>query len=190
MSRSLSRTLALATALALISAFALADTAMAQQGTTSTAAGPSESFGLRGFGARLGVVDPEQASTTLTWGFHLNCGEIVPNLRLTPLFEYWSVGVGNADQSDMLLAANLDYSFPLAGPKVTPYAGAGLGYHWLKWSQTNSDYTNTRLGLHVQGGIRDQVMPNLALFGELRFTFVNDADNWKLLGGFTYNFIY
>jgi opacity protein-like surface antigen len=188
MSRSLSRSLAPAAALALISGLAFAGSAMAQQGTTSTGAGADESFGLRGFGARLGVVDPEQASTTLTWGFHLNLGDAVPNLRVTPLFEYWSVGIDNTDQSDMMLGLNLDYSFPLVGPKVTPYAGAGLGYHMLQWSAT--DYSNTRLGMHVQGGIRDQVMPNLSLFGEARFTFVEDADNWKLLGGFTYNFIY
>jgi opacity protein-like surface antigen len=190
MSRSLSRTLALATALALISAFALAGTAMAQQGTTSTGAATSESFGLRGFGARVGVVDPERASTTLTWGLHMNLGEIVPSLRLTPLLEYWSVGVGDTDQSDLLVALNLDYALPLVGPKVVPYVGGGLGYHHLSTKDASSESSNNRAGFNVQGGLRDQVMPNLSLFGEARFTFVEDADNWKLLGGFTYNFIY
>lgn len=189
MSRSLSRAPALGTALALISFFALAGAAMAQQGTTS-APGTDESFGFRGFGARVGLVDPEGASSTLTFGLHANLGEVVPNLRVTPLLEYWSVGVGGTDVSDLLVATNVDWALPLVGPTVTPYVGGGLGLHRLRWDTPLQDESKSRLGLHVQGGIRDQVMPNLALFGEVRFTFVEDADNWKLLGGFTYNFIY
>jgi opacity protein-like surface antigen len=190
MSRSLSRTLALSFALALVSVLALAGAAAAQQGTTSPGAGTNESFGLRGFGARVGLVDPEAASSTVTYGLHLNLGEIVPSLRITPLLEYWSVGVDERDESDLTLALNLDYAFPLVGPKVTPYAGGGLGYHHLESKRLDDESSNNRVGFHVQGGIRDQVMPNLSLFGEARFTFVEDADNWKLLGGFTYNFIY
>jgi opacity protein-like surface antigen len=188
MRKLVSRASALGVALALVCVFVSAGAALAQSGTTSAA--PDESFGFRGFGARLGLVDPEGASSTITYGLHMNLGEFVPNLRITPLVEYWSVGISGADVSDFVLATNLDYAFPLVGPKVTPYAGGGVGIHWLKFDSPLLDEKDTKLGLHVQGGIRDQVMPNLSLFGELRFTFVEDADNWKLLGGFTYNFIY
>jgi hypothetical protein len=175
-------------ALALALAFLAAPAAHAQR----TAQRPEESFGFRGIGARAGLVDPEGASSTITFGVHADLGEFIPNLRITPLVEYWSVGVSGFDRSDLLLAANVDWEFPLVGPKVTPYAGGGLGVHRLRADRPSpfSDYSNTRLGLHVQGGLRDEVMPNLSLFGELRFTFVEQADNFKLLGGFTYNFIY
>ena len=188
MCRPVSRALALGSALALISILAFTGAAAAQ-GTTTTPT-TDESLGFRGFGARIGLVDPEDASSTITFGLHLDLGEFVPNLRITPLIEYWSAGAGGSDVSDLTIATNLDYSFPLVGPKVTPYAGGGLGIHRIKRDNPVTEYKNTRVGLHVQGGIRDEVMPNLSLFGELRFTFVDETDNWKLLGGFTYNFIY
>jgi hypothetical protein len=191
MSRLVFRALALGSALALISVFALAGAAMAQQGTTSTTSGMDESFGFRGFGARVGIVDPERASSTLTFGLHANMGEFLPNLRITPMLEYWSVGLGGSDLSDLMVGTNIDWGLPLAGQKVIPYAGGGLGLHRIKEEyQTRPDKSVSRLGLHGQLGFRDQVMPNLALFGEARITFVQDTDNWKLLGGFTYNFIY
>jgi hypothetical protein len=33
-------------------------------------------------------------------------------------------------------------------------------------------------------------MPNLGLFGEVKYNFVSDVNQLKLMGGFTYNFIY
>jgi opacity protein-like surface antigen len=188
MSRLASRTTAASAALALVMALSLAPAAHAQSATQH----PEQGFGFRGIGAQAGLVDPEGASSTITFGVHADLGQFIPNLRIMPLVEYWSVGVGGYDRSDLLLGTNVDWEFPLVGPKVLPYAGAGLGLHFLKADQPAPipDVSDTRFGLHVQGGLRDEVMPNLNLFGELRFTFVNDADNFKLLGGFTYNFLY
>jgi len=190
MSRLASRTAAGSAALALLLALSFAPAAHAQ--STTTTHEPDRSFGFRGIGVRAGLVDPEGASSTITYGAHVDLGEFVPNLRITPFAEYWSVGVNNADRSDFLLATNVDWKFPLVGPKVTPYAGAGLGLHFLKanYPAPLADDSKTRFGLHVQGGLVDEVMPNFDIFGELRFTFVDQADNFKLLGGFTYNFIY
>lgn len=190
MSRLASRTAAGSAAIALSLALVFAPAANAQR--TATQPATDQSFGFRGIGARAGLVDPEGASSTITFGVHTDLGQFVPNLRVTPFLEYWSVGVGGTDRSDLLVATNVDWQFPLIGPKVTPYAGGGVGLHFIKKSYAPpiDDYSNTRLGLHVQGGVRDEVWPNLSLFGELRFTFVEEADNFKLLGGFTYNFIY
>lgn len=188
MSRLASRIAAGSAALALSLVLFLPPAAHAQ----STASKADQGFGFRGIGARAGLVDPEGASSTITYGAHVDLGEFVPNLRVTPFVEYWSVGVGGYDRSDLLVATNVDWQFPLVGPKATPYVGGGLGLHFLQADRPApfTDYSNTRLGLHVQGGIRDDVMPNFSLFGELRFTFVDQADNFKLLGGFTYHFIY
>jgi opacity protein-like surface antigen len=52
------------------------------------------------------------------------------------------------------------------------------------------DQDHTKFGFNLQGGIESDVMPNLAIFGELRYNFVSDANQLKILGGFTYRFIY
>jgi opacity protein-like surface antigen len=188
MGRFVSRTAAGSAALALFLVLATTPAAHAQ----STSQRYSDSFGFRGIGASLGLVDPRDASSTIMFGVHTDLGEFIPNLRVMPLLEYWSVGVGGYNRSDLMLGTNVNWEFPLVGPKVTPYAGAGLGFHILKADRPSPypNYSNSRLGLNVQGGLRDEVMPNLSLYGELRFTFVNQTDNFKLLGGFTYNFIY
>ncbi len=154
-------------------------------------------LGFKGIGARIGLVDPEGASSTLDLGFHIDFGELARNVHVSPIVEYWSVGqdVGpyNAQLKDFSLGLDLMFDFPLQDSRITPYAGGGLGLHFLK-SETNvpdvDDDSRTKLGLNAQGGIRTDVMPNLALFGELRYNFVSDANQLKLLGGFTYRFIY
>jgi len=76
---------------------------------------------------------------------------------------------------------------------MIPYLGAGLGLHFLTADVppgTTGLSDDTKLGLHLLGGLRNQVMPNLGLFGEARFSLVDDTDQYKLMGGFTYYFVY
>jgi opacity protein-like surface antigen len=193
------RVVALGIALAAITGLlAMAPQALAQS-TTSTSSRSNENIGLgfKGLGARIGLVDPENASSTVDLGVHIDAGEFARNIRLMPLVEYWSVGqdVGpyNADLKDFSLGADLNLDFPLQDSRVTPYAGGGLGLHWLKSSTSVPnvpDQSDTKLGLSLLGGVRTDAMPNLALFGELRYNFVSDFNQLKILGGFTYRFIY
>jgi len=166
---------------------------------TSTPARSNEDVGLgfKGIGGRIGVVDPEDASTALDLGFHIDFGEIAQNIHIQPLAEYWSVGqdVGpyNADIKDLSFGADVMFDFPLQDSRFTPYAGGGLGLHFLSASSNVPnvpDQDHTKFGLNLQGGIQSDVMPNLAIFGELRYNFVSDANQLKILGGFTYKFIY
>ncbi len=181
------RAAALGAALVFVSALSLASRALAAEPATTESGG----MGLKGIGARIGLVDPEDASSTVAYGLHVDAGEIVPHLHLTPLLENWSAGAGGVDRSDLTIGANIDYDFPLSGASFTPYAGGGLGWHHIKATQTGfPDYTNNRLGVNVQGGVRNRIVPNLSLFGELRLTLVEQTDKFKLMGGFTYNFIY
>lgn len=175
---------------------AFAPAALAQ--TTATRSNTEDvSLGFKGLGARIGLVDPEKASSTVDLGIHIDAGEFARNVRLQPLAEYWSVGqdVGpySADLKDFSIGTDLDVDFPLQDSRVTPYAGGGLGIHWLKSSTTVPgvpDQSDTKIGLSLQGGVRTEAMPNLALFGELRYNFVSDFNQLKILGGFTYRFIY
>jgi len=175
---------------------AVAPNALAQSSTTPRST-EDVSLGFKGLGARIGLVDPEGASSTVDLGLHVDAGEFARNVRLMPIAEYWSVGqdVGpyNVDLKDFSLGADVNLDFPLQDSRITPYAGGGLGLHWLK-ATTNvpnvPDQSDTKLGFSVQGGVRTDAMPNLALFGELRYNFVSDFNQLKILGGFTYRFIY
>jgi hypothetical protein len=173
-------------ALGLVTMFAFAPAALA-------AASTEPGLGFRGLGARIGFVDPEGASSTVGLGLHLDAGEIARNVRLSPILEYWSVGVDapgvDFDVSDFSIGADVTVDFPLQNSRMIPYAGGGLGLHFLDSNIPGAD-DDTKIGLNIQGGVRNDVMPNLSVFGELRFNFVEDTNQFKLLGGFTYRFIY
>lgn len=169
--------------------------AMAQD--SSTQAQSNVGLGIKGIGARIGYVDPENVSGTAVLGLHMDAGTIVKGVHVMPYMEYWSAGVNvagvSADQSDLAFAVDVDMDFPLQGSRTTPYAGAGLGLHFLSADSNvaGTPSTNdTKFGLNIQGGIRNQIMPNLSLFGEARYAFVSDASQFKFVGGFTYQFIY
>ncbi|HEY2923431.1 MAG TPA: outer membrane beta-barrel protein [Candidatus Eisenbacteria bacterium] len=158
----------------------------------AAAAPPPEGHGLgfKGLGGRIGFVDPEDASSALGLGIHIDAGEFVQNVHLMPMVEYWKVGVGGVDISDLMIGMDVDLDFPVEGGRLVPYAGGGLGFHFLKAESPFGEDSDTKLGLNIQGGIRNQVMPNLGIFGEVKYAFVSDANQLKIMGGFTYNFIY
>ena len=168
--------------------------AMAQ--TQSAPAQSDVGLGVKGIGARLGYVDPEDASGTAAFGVHVDAGTIVRNVHVTPYFEYWSagasVGTSSVDFSDLTIATDVNLDFPMHGSRMTPYLGGGLGLHFLSFDSTPgpSPGNETKFGFNIQGGVRNQVMPNISIFGEARYAFVTDANQLKLMGGFTYLFMY
>ncbi|HSQ61157.1 MAG TPA: outer membrane beta-barrel protein [Acidobacteriota bacterium] len=176
--------------LVLVAALAVAAPAHAQ---TSDDTG----IGLKGIGVRLGLTDPEDASSALMYGVHVDAGTFVRNVHILPSVEFWSVGndvgIYNADYSDLAVKVDVNLDFPLQDQRLVPYLGGGIGFHRLKF-ETNApgefDNTDTKLGLSLQGGMRNDFTPNLALFGELGYSFVEDANQLRLLGGLTYKFIY
>ena len=180
--------------LAIALTFIFASQAFAQQQATAS---DNTGLGLKGIGVRIGLADPEDASSALLLGAHIDAGEFVKNVHVVPSVEYWSVGndVGayNADFSDLALRLGVNVDFPLQGQRITPYLGGGLGLHHLKFD-TNvpgvQDESDTKFGLDVQGGARNDFTPNLSLFGELGYSFVSDANILRLLGGLTYRFVY
>jgi len=150
-------------------------------------------LGFQGLGARIGFVDPEGTSSTVDLGIHVDAGEFVQHVHIIPLVEYWKVGVSGVDVSDLSIGSDINVDFPVEGGRVIPYAGGGLGLHFVKADDPftpGASFSDTKLGLNIQGGIRNQVMPNLGIFGEVKYNFVSDVNQLKLTGGFTYNFIY
>jgi len=184
----------------IVSGIALAAAlALATQASAQASAPPAKEpgIGLRGIGVRLGLDDPEGASSAFMYGLHVDAGEFVRNVHLIPSVEYWSVGndVGayNSDFSDLAFRLGVNFDFPLQDQRFTPYLGGGFGLHHLKFD-TNvpsvPDESETKFGLDVQGGARNQFTPNLSLFGELGYSFISDNNQLRLLGGLTYQFIY
>src|SRR5690349_19918758 len=181
--------------LALATALTFAAHASAQ--ATTTAAKSEPGIGLKGIGVRVGLDDPERASSAFMYGVHVDAGEFVRNVHLVPSVEDWSVGtdVGSVstDFSDLAFRLGVNFDFPLQDQRFAPYLGGGLGLHHLKVDTNISggdDQSETKLGLDIQGGARNQFTPNLSLFGELGYSFVSDSNQLRLLGGLTYQFIY
>jgi opacity protein-like surface antigen len=165
--------------------------ALAQTGQSST---EYRGLGFQGLGARIGFVDPEGTSSTVLLGIHIDAGEFVRHVHVLPLVEYWKVGVAGVDVSDLNIGADINVDFPVEGGTLIPYAGGGLALHFVKvdvpFAPPGYDNSDTKLGLNIQGGVRNQVMPNLSIFGEAKYAFVSDVNQLKITGGFTYNFIY
>ena len=88
MTRASFRFVALFTAIGLCCALS---PAFAQQ-HTQTAAQTEVGLGFKGLGGSIGLVDPEDASSALALGLHVDAGQIVKNVHLIPNMSYWSVG--------------------------------------------------------------------------------------------------
>ena len=171
--------------LAVLVAIAVAPPAIAQQ------ADQTSGLGIKGIGVRLGLTDPEGGSSALMYGVHLDAGEIVNNVHVVPAVEYWSVGVGGSDFSDLAIRTSINFDFPLHDQRMVPYLGGGLALHRLKVdTPLGGSASDSKFGLDVQGGARNQFTPNLSLFGELGYSFVPDNNQLRILGGLTYHFIY
>lgn len=191
MTLSIKGRMAAMTGLVLAVSLALTTPALAQSGNQATG------LGIRGLGVRLGLVDPEDASSALMYGVHLDAGTIVTNVHLVPSVEYWNVGsdvgIYNTDYSDLAIKLDANVDFPLQDQRLVPYLGGGLGLHRVKFDSNVpgvGDKSDSKLGFTVQGGMRNEFTPNLSLFGELGYAFVENANQLRLLGGFTYKFIY
>ena len=116
------RLAALGVALVAITGLAAAAPRAWAQTTSSTSARTEDvSLGFKGMGARIGLVDPEGASSTVDLGVHIDAGEFARNVRLQPLVEYWSVGQDvtiqsstySVDLKDFSLGADINIDFPL-----------------------------------------------------------------------------
>jgi opacity protein-like surface antigen len=183
-------------ALALLAAFGALSSASPAWAQSSAERGTSDvGLGIKGIGARIGYVDPEDVSGAAVLGLHMDAGTIVKAVHVMPYMEYWSTSVDisgvSADMSDLAFAVDVNADFPLQGSRVTPYAGGGLGLHFLSSdSSVGGTSDDTKFGFNIQGGVRNQIMPNISLFGEARYAFVSDAAQLKFVGGFTYQFIY
>lgn len=119
-------------------------------------------------------------------------------LSLMPVLEYWrnsdrikDFGV-RATQSDVTVGMGARYDF--GGSTVQPYAGGGLGVHFIKQEfqatglGLDQRQDHTRLGPDFFLGLQLAPAGWLQSFIEAKYAFVADYNQFKLNWGFGVNF--
>jgi opacity protein-like surface antigen len=166
----------------------------------SSAAAQSR-IGFRGAGLSLGVVEPENIDAAFGFGALLDLGAVARDVRLEAHVDYWwrSEDAFGAETSvrDLALGARSKYVFPIANPRLRPFAGAGLGIHFVEVEATTPELnvgglvfpattvqdSDTKIGLDLGGGIAYSVSPRASLLSELWYSFVSDVDHLSLRFG-------
>ena len=150
-------------------------------------------IGFRSVGASLGYVSPENLDGTLGLGVFADLGQITPRIALEPHIEFWSQSQAtfgiNASLRDIAVGARGKYFFEAANPKLRPFAGAGLGLHFLNTEATvaipglptiNTEESTTNLGLDLGAGIETILGPKVNFHGELWYGIVSDVNQFTL----------
>jgi hypothetical protein len=141
-------------------------------------------MGLRGIGARLSYVNPEDLDGTFGLGAHADFGDFLPSLAFYPSITYWrsSLDVPGFDVSFTEIALNSDvhYYIPSHG-NISPYLGGGLGIIFSSLEDVDSD---TDLGINFLGGLETYLSPKMKGFMQTRVKF-DGLDTFKLTAGFT-----
>jgi opacity protein-like surface antigen len=147
---------------------------------TSGRAMAQSSLGLKGIGGSLALVDVENVDGTFGLGISADMGHITPQVGLEPVIEYWSKTEeafgSKASIHDVSVGARAKYYFEVANPKVEPFAGAGLGLHFIGAKTTLAipgfpsetvSASDTKLGLDLGGGLQTPLTPkdNLRIEG-------------------------
>ena len=160
----------------------------------------STDLGLKAVGLALGFVSPENVDGTFSMGVFADCGKITPRIAIEPHLDTW----GHSEESfgakasirDVALGARGKYMFEVANPKIQPFAGAGLGLHFLHaevtvpaqggFPEMKAEDSTTKLGLDLGGGVSMPINPRSNFLGEVWYGIVSDVSQFSLRAGITY----
>lgn len=157
-------------------------------------------LGLKRLGGALGYVSPEDLDGTFSIGVFADHGTIAPNIALESRLDYWGQSEeafgAEASVSDIAIGVRGKYFFEVANPKVRPFAGAGLGLHFLHaevtipaqsgFPEQTVEDSSTKLGLDLGGGLATDLNPSWDFLGEVWFGIVDDASTFSLRAGLSY----
>jgi len=159
-------------------------------------AAAESSIGLRAIGGSLAYVSPDNLDGTIAFGVFADLGRVAPPVGLEPRIEYWSQSQEafgtKASVHDLTLGMRGKYYCPVEKTKVRPFAGAGLGFHFIKAEATvsapgfptmSSEASDTKLGLDLGGGIVTGLSPKVDLNAELWYGIVSDINQLALRVG-------
>jgi opacity protein-like surface antigen len=164
-------------------------------------AAADSSIGFRAIGGALSYVDPENLNGTIGFGVFADLGRISPQVALEPRLDFWSQSQeelgAKASVRDITLGARAKYFFKTSSTKVHPFAGGGLGFHFVRAeaSVTEPGFTpmsvsqsDTKLGIDMGGGISTGLSPKVDLNAELWYGIVSDIDQLSLRMGIAHKF--
>lgn len=174
--------------LALVSTVVAAPVAMAQS-----------DLGFKRMGAAVGFVSPEDMDGTFMIGVFADHGWITPAIGLESRIDYWSQSEeafgAEASVRDIVLGARGKYYFEVNHPTIKPFAGVGLGLHFLHaevtippiggFPEQTVEDSSTELGIDFGGGMAMNVGPRTDILTELWYT-VSDASQLALRFGLSY----
>ena len=173
---------------------------LASLAVAAPAALAQSDLGFKRVGAAIGFIDPENLGTTFSVGIFADHGTITPHISLESRLDYW----GQDDQfmgattslRDIALGVRAKYHFEISNPKIRPYAGAGLGVHFLKAEVTippqfgfpgsTVEASSNELGLDLGGGVSTPLSPKTDLLGETWFGIVDGANSFSVRAGLSY----
>ncbi len=148
---------------------------------------------LKAAGVQLGMVDPEGTDATVGFGGFADWGTLAPNIRLFTHLDHW--GKSQTDPfgdkvsfSDIALTTRAKYMIPVTSATVHPYAGAGLGIHFVSAKVEVPGFTSvsdsrTKLGLDLGGGVSMPVNDRTEFHGEMWFGIVDGFNQVALKAG-------
>ncbi len=165
---------------------------------TAPAAMAQSDLGLKHVGVSLGFVSPERLDATFSFGAFADWGQIAPKVTLESRVDHWSwsetlLGV-ESKLRDISVAVRGKYHFETANPKVRPFAGAGLGMHFLNAEVTDTNSSpatsvsdsQTKLGLDLGGGLMTPLNPRTDFVGEAWYGIVSDVTQFSIRAGLSY----
>ncbi len=142
-------------------------------------------IGFEGVGGHVGFVNGEGSLSGILFGGHVNLGDIVPGLAITPGFDYWS------DSSVDILNINGDlrYYFPTGG-NIDFFATGGLAVVRVSVPEVTTQFgtfgggSDTELGLNLGGGASIPLSDNLV--GTAMLVYGTKGEQIKIIGGVTF----
>jgi len=156
-------------------------------------------LGFKRLGGSIGYVSPEDLDGTIGLGVFADMGTITPEISLEPRIDYWSQSEEafgtKVSVRDVAVGARAKYHFATSNPNMRPFAGAGLGLHFLSAEVEMSlpgfpteSYSDgeTKLGLDVGGGLATTMSPRVDLIGEVWYGVVSDFSQFSLRMGLSY----
>jgi hypothetical protein len=181
-------------------------TACALLGTLlATGAWAQADMGFRAAGFEIGIVGPDNTDAAVGLRLFTDLGTVYPNIALQTHVGFWSSSedlgfLGKTSVRDIIAGARARYMFEVSNPQFQPFAGAGLGLHFLRAEVTIPDQdiggiivpgfsvsdTSTKLGLDIGGGTMLNLNEKAGLVGELWYTFVSDVGQLSAHVGFVY----
>jgi opacity protein-like surface antigen len=174
--------------------------ALALIATTASAAMAQSDIGFKSLGVAVGFVSPENMDGVFSFGGFANLGTITPNIGLEARIDYWSWSKSEfgteTKAHDLAVGARGKYYFDVQNSKFRPFAGAGLGLHFIGaevdmpaaggFPAMSVSDSETKLGLDLGGGLLTPINPRVDFLSEVWYGIVSDVNQFSVRAGISY----